>query len=204
MCVCVPVCAHVPRLLGAAAAIRGGRSVVMPAGSTGCLLSGSALRRPGTGPRGERCLLRAWKDERTFPVSSAQWPCSGEQSEAEATAAAGKGSRPQRPLSLIPPETSRRGEVVEPDGEKSIPEPLCLHWRVCGQSPVQVLDGPHSLSMFSCPQGSVMSRQFLFRRRKHSDHVMDTCRVTFHPAAGTGEKDVHLMKVMVFPVVICA
>ena len=90
---------------------------------------------------------------------------------------------------------------MEPDGEKSVPEPLCLHWRVCGQRPVQVLDGPYSLSMFSCPQGSAMSRQFLFMRRP-SDHVMHTCRVTFHPAAGTGEKDVHLMKAMVFPVVI--
>ena len=79
---------------------------------------------------------------------------------------------------------------MEPDRETSNPEPLCLHWRVCGQRPVQVLDRPHSLSMFSFPQGSAMSRQFLSRRSRHSDHVMDACRVTFHPAAGTGEKEV--------------
>ena len=48
---------------------------------------------------------------------------------------------------------------MDPDREKSIPEPLCLHWRVCGQRPVQ-----HSLSMFSCPLGSEMSRQGLFTR----------------------------------------
>ena len=39
--------------------------VTLP-GSTGCLLSGSALRPPRPGPRGERCLLQAWRDERGF------------------------------------------------------------------------------------------------------------------------------------------
>ena len=48
VCVCVSVCVcfHVPCLLGAAAAIGDGRSVVLPVGSTGCLLSGCSLRPP--------------------------------------------------------------------------------------------------------------------------------------------------------------
>lgn len=78
VCVCVylPVRSRVPCLLGGAAAIGDGHSVVTPVGSTGCLISGSSLHPPRPGLRGERCLLQAWKDERGFPVSSAQWPCS--------------------------------------------------------------------------------------------------------------------------------
>ena len=77
---------------------------------------------------------------------------------------------------------------MDPDREKSIPEPLCLHWRVCGQRPVQVLDRPHSLSMFSCPRGQTWADRSCSRGGGVSDHVMDARRVTFHPAAGSGEK----------------
>ena len=77
VCVCVPVCVSfcVPCLLGAAAAIGGGRSVVLPVGSTGSCSLGAPSARP-VQVLGERALLQAWKDERGFLVSSAQWPCS--------------------------------------------------------------------------------------------------------------------------------
>ena len=81
---------------------------------------------------------------------------------------------------------------MDPDREKSIPEPLCLHWRVCGQRPVQVLDRPHSEHV-QLPPGSEMSRQALFTgwgrfRPRHGGTPGDfpSCRWFWRERGGYG------------------
>ena len=99
VCVCVPVCVSfcVPCLLGAAAPTGGGRSVVLPVGSTGSCSLGAPSARPVQVLR-ERALLQAWKDERASlsPLLSGPAPETREKQRLQQPQGGGAGLRDPR------------------------------------------------------------------------------------------------------------